>query len=262
MSPTRIYAVTSRKGGVGKSTVCAGLALFLAKGGHRTLVVDCDFGMRNQDLFFGLAEKTLFDLADVALARVAPDRAAVAVSNIDGLYVCPAPNRYTQGSITKDAMKDAISRMAQELDCAYVLLDTPGAQSEAGDLAIACADAAIIVSTLQPTALRAAMQTNQALQEAGVTDCRLILNGLPLHYPDRSMKADFIRAIDQTSLQLLGIIPYDERLSITQADENVASADYGADTLCAFSNIVGRMEGENVPLFTGFRYLDRNRVLH
>ena len=47
--------VTSFKGGVGKTTVCANLAGALCNLGHTVLVVDGDFGMRCMDIVLGLA---------------------------------------------------------------------------------------------------------------------------------------------------------------------------------------------------------------
>ena len=50
----KVVMVTSFKGGVGKSTVAANLALRLAVGGKRTLLCDCDFRMRSLDILLGL----------------------------------------------------------------------------------------------------------------------------------------------------------------------------------------------------------------
>ncbi len=258
----QIIAVTSRKGGVGKSSVCANLALFLAKAGHRTLLIDCDFGMRNQDSFFALADQTLFDFADVATKRVEAERAVLQVPSVENLWLCPAPNRYRAGSITTDAMKETVDSLIAALDIEFVLLDTPGAMSEPCELAMSCADTALVVSSLQPTALRAAAQTNLALCDAGVKTRRLILNGLPLYYPNRSMANELIGAIDATALQLIGVVPYDEQIALAQSNEQLSLAPYDTDTVTAFSNIVSRLEGENVPLFTGFSHLDRKSTLH
>jgi flagellar biosynthesis protein FlhG len=51
---TRIIAVTSGKGGVGKTTVAVNLALLLAERGLRTLIVDADLGLANVDIMLGL----------------------------------------------------------------------------------------------------------------------------------------------------------------------------------------------------------------
>ena len=63
--------VTSCKGGVGKSTVTANLALALARRGKRVLAVDCDFSNRTLDLLFGCEDAVLYDLCDVIAGRAA-----------------------------------------------------------------------------------------------------------------------------------------------------------------------------------------------
>lgn len=53
-SPTRTISVTSGKGGVGKTTLIANLAVKLGKMGHKVLVLDGDLGMANVDIVFGI----------------------------------------------------------------------------------------------------------------------------------------------------------------------------------------------------------------
>ena len=69
--------VTSCKGGVGKSTVSANLGIRLAHDGWRTLIVDCDFGVRSLDLIMGLEDEVVFDITDVILRGIAPDKALI-----------------------------------------------------------------------------------------------------------------------------------------------------------------------------------------
>ncbi|NJN36338.1 MAG: MinD/ParA family protein, partial [Nitrospiraceae bacterium] len=47
---TQVIAVTSGKGGVGKSNVVANLAVSLARAGKRVLVLDADLGLGNLDV--------------------------------------------------------------------------------------------------------------------------------------------------------------------------------------------------------------------
>ena len=51
---TKTISLTSGKGGVGKSTIAANLALHLTKLGKRVLLLDGDFGMANLDIMFGI----------------------------------------------------------------------------------------------------------------------------------------------------------------------------------------------------------------
>ena len=61
----RKIVVTSGKGGVGKTTVCANLGIALAKRSHRVLLVDLDLGLNNLDVVMGVENKIVYDLVDV-----------------------------------------------------------------------------------------------------------------------------------------------------------------------------------------------------
>ena len=66
----QIILFTSCKGGVGKSTVCANLAMTMATLGKRVLLIDCDFGNRCLDIITGLSSETVYDIGDVLKHRV------------------------------------------------------------------------------------------------------------------------------------------------------------------------------------------------
>ena len=83
--------VTSFKGGVGKTTVCANLAGALCNLGHTVLVVDGDFGMRCMDIVLGLENEALFDLGDVLAGRTELERAVLQSPRVPSLSFLPAP---------------------------------------------------------------------------------------------------------------------------------------------------------------------------
>ena len=65
----KIKAITSGKGGVGKSTCSIELAFALEKLGKRVLLIDADQGMRCLDMLLGVSENLLFDLSDAVKGR-------------------------------------------------------------------------------------------------------------------------------------------------------------------------------------------------
>ena len=51
-----LIAVLSGKGGTGKTSVCAGIAVALAAEGKKVLCIDCDVGLRNLDISLGMSD--------------------------------------------------------------------------------------------------------------------------------------------------------------------------------------------------------------
>ena len=60
-----VIAVTSGKGGTGKTSVTGGVASCLARLGKRVLCIDMDIGLRNLDISLGLSDRALMDFSDV-----------------------------------------------------------------------------------------------------------------------------------------------------------------------------------------------------
>ncbi|HED14152.1 MAG TPA: MinD/ParA family protein [Gammaproteobacteria bacterium] len=82
----RVIAVTSGKGGVGKTNISANLALAMAQNGHRVMLMDADMGLANLDVIMGLQPKR--NLSHVLAGRC--DLDDVIVPGPMGISVIPA----------------------------------------------------------------------------------------------------------------------------------------------------------------------------
>ncbi|MBQ2461774.1 MAG: P-loop NTPase, partial [Clostridia bacterium] len=60
-----VHLVMSGKGGVGKSTLSAGLGIALSASGRHVCILDTDIGLRGQDALLGLQDNVIFDSLDV-----------------------------------------------------------------------------------------------------------------------------------------------------------------------------------------------------
>jgi septum site-determining protein MinD len=67
----QILVIASGKGGVGKSTLTAGLSCALVGMGKRVLAADFDIGLRGLDLMLGAGDRVVFDWGDVLTGRCA-----------------------------------------------------------------------------------------------------------------------------------------------------------------------------------------------
>lgn len=83
----QIIHIISGKGGVGKTTITAGLGVLLSLRGLRVLMIDADFGLRNLDLLFQVQERLVFDFGQVLEQKVVLQQALIAVPQFEDLYL-------------------------------------------------------------------------------------------------------------------------------------------------------------------------------
>ena len=88
-----VTVITSGKGGVGKSTISAGLGTALARRGRRVLLIDGDAGLRSLDHMLSVSEQLVFDISDVIAGNCEPIRAIYPCEQEPGLFLLPAPSQ-------------------------------------------------------------------------------------------------------------------------------------------------------------------------
>lgn len=125
----RKIVLTSGKGGVGKTTICANLGIQLAKLGFRVVLLDVDIGLNNLDVVMNIEDRIVFDITDVIMGRCRPKQALVQDKNISSLYVMPSFSAYNKTNILGEHIKNVIDQLDSSFD--YILIDCP-AGVEAG----------------------------------------------------------------------------------------------------------------------------------
>jgi septum site-determining protein MinD len=208
----------------------------------------------------GLEDEVVFDITDVILRGIAPDKALIRDSRSENLFFCAAPYSYNN-ELEPHAFRDAVRRIGEEMKLDYIIIDTPGDTGSPFRLAAAASDQALVVSTYQPASIRAAERTGILLSEEGVASRKLIINCFDADSVEFGIQPGLLEVIDKTCIQLLGIIPYDARLAEQQSKGQDVFTLTKANAAIAFANIAKRVSGRSVPLFTDFKKIKRDSLL-
>ena len=157
----KVVAVTSGKGGVGKTFVSANLASALAKRGHRVLVLDADLGLANLDVVLNLYPKVT--LHDVFTGKAKLEDAIIKAPG--GFSVLLAGSGMVEYSRLTPEVRDDFIRIMAGLVPNYdvVLLDTGAGISDVVLFAVSLASEVLVVATPEPTSLTDAYATIKVL---------------------------------------------------------------------------------------------------
>lgn len=255
----RVIFVTGFKGGVGKTTVSANVASTLHALGNKVLVIDGDFGMRCMDMVLGLESETLFDCSDVLSGRCSPTAALTDVGERNGFSFIPAPMNHTDGKLPQSAYNSLFSELRSEFD--YIIVDSCAEMTDYYMSFASQADEAIIVTLHQSTSVRAAEKTATRLSAMGVKNLSLVVNGYRASFAEKGRLPDIMEIINRSSVQLLGVVPYGEKLQASQEAAELAFSGNRRRKATpwenAFYNISRRICGQRVKLFENADQLKR-----
>ena len=255
----RVIFVTGFKGGVGKTTVSANLAATLHALGNKVLVVDADFGMRCMDMVLGLESETLFDCSDVLAGRCAPTAAITEVGSGTGFSFIPAPMNHDGTKFPDSAYSDFFREMREEYD--FIIVDSCAEMTDYYMAFARQADEAVIVTLHQSTSVRAAEKTAARLSAMGIKKLSLVVNGYRAVFAEKGKLPHIIDIINRSSVRLLGVVPYGEKLQASQEAAELAfmGSLKKKATKCenAFYNIALRLCGKRINLFAGAEKLKK-----
>lgn len=146
-----VIAVTSGKGGVGKSSIAVNLGLSLAKTGARVCILDADTGLANVNILLGLAprfslEHVLFGAKTIEEVMLDGPFGLKVIPGANGISECVSLHPRQQMRLTRE-----LARVEGEFD--YLLLDTAAGIAETTLDFIGSAHRALVVITPEPTSL-------------------------------------------------------------------------------------------------------------
>jgi len=236
----KIIVIASGKGGVGKSTLTAGMSGALVNLGKHVLAIDFDIGLRSLDLILGVREQVVFDWGDLILNRCEPQQAMLKSS---GPIFIAAPLSFNE-AFTCDNIKEMLKSFCDYFD--YIFIDSPAGISRGFRLAACAADTGIIIATPDEICVHSGAIAANEMLDIGVKNPRLIINRFNKKAVFKGRLLNIDDVIDVAGVQLIGIVPEDNELSYCavtgQPLPKTTPSGY------ALKRIARRLEGENLPL--------------
>ena len=208
---SRIIVVTSGKGGVGKTTLCANLGTQLAKSGLRVLLIDVDLGLNNLDVVMGVENKVVYDVCDVVMGKCRAKQALIQDFFIQTLYVLPSNHTYTNFNINSAELRKIINDMEYMFD--YIIIDCPAGIDPGFHRAVACATEAIVVTTPHISSVRDADKVVGLLKSYNICNVGLIINRARGDLMVSGEMLDVETITDFLQVDLLGVVPDDDVVS-------------------------------------------------
>ncbi|HMV70242.1 MAG TPA: septum site-determining protein MinD [Myxococcota bacterium] len=238
--------ITSGKGGVGKTTTSANLAVALSLMGKNVVVVDADIGLRNLDVVLGLENRIVYDLVHAVEGECKLKQALIRDKRTKGLHLLPAAQTRDKNAVTPEDMKRIVGELKADFD--YVLIDCPAGIEQGFKNSIAGADRAIIVTTPEVSAIRDADRIIGLVEAHELPEPELIINR---YRPGMVSRGDMMSRediLEILAIPLVGIIPdHEDIITSTNRGMPVAFDDHSIIGQ-AYRRIARRITGEEVAI--------------
>lgn len=217
----KTIAVTSGKGGVGKTNVAANLAIALRKLGKKVMLMDADLGLSNIDVLLNLTPS--HGIQDLLTGRMAlPD---ILIEGPHGIQILPAGAGMRDLTALNEFQRFKIlsSFDAYENDIEILLIDTAAGISENVSFFCSAVQEILIVTSPEPTSISDASALIRVLHERYQEKKFLLLvnsvkragEGLEV-FKRLSLEAQQVFDI---SLDYLGYLPFDEAVPVAVREQ-------------------------------------------
>lgn len=211
----RVIAVTSGKGGVGKTNIVGNLAVCLSRMGKKVVIVDADVGLANMDIIFNLRPQ--YNIRHVISSEKTLNQ--VMVKSSHGIKIVPGGSGFADLTQLNEGEKlNLLSEFETLSDQAdFILVDT-GAGISSNVLYFNCAsDECVVIATKEPTAITDAYAMMKVMsQEYGTKYFKLIVNMVDSAADAKRVYASLSGALDKflktVVLEYAGYIPFDRQL--------------------------------------------------
>lgn len=248
----RIIVVTSGKGGVGKTTTSAAIAMGLAQKNHKTVVIDFDVGLRNLDLIMGCERRVVYDFINVISGEATIRQALIKDRRCDKLFILPASQTRDKDALSREGVGKVLDELAKDFD--YIVCDSPAGIERGANLAMYFADDAFVVTNPEIASVRdsdrmlgiLASKSRRAENDEEPIKEYLLLT----RYSPKRVKIGEMLSVtdvqDILSLHLLGVIPESSSVLTASNAGTPVILDTDSNAGAAYQDVVARYLGEEV----------------
>ncbi len=251
---SEVIVVTSGKGGVGKTTSSASIAMGLARRGHKVVVIDFDVGLRNLDLIMGCERRVVYDFVNVINGEASLRQALIKDKRQENLSILAASQTRDKDALTQEGVERVLNELRADFD--YIVCDSPAGIEKGAHLAMYFADRAVVVVNPEVSSVRdsdrvlglLASKTRRVEQGEGKIQEHLLLTR---YNPKRVADGDMMSLKDVEEIlgiQVLGVIPESEEVLQSSNSGNPVILDLDSPAGQAYDDAVARLLGESRPL--------------
>ena len=219
-APTaRVIAVTSGKGGVGKTSISVNLALQFREQGKRVVILDADFGLANVEIMLGIRPQ--YNLADLVFNNMAIEDIITEGPNGIG-FISGGSGVQDLVNLDKDKIKKLIAKLVK-LDSMYdvVIIDTGAGIAESVIQFVLSSPEVLLVVTPEPTSITDAYSLLKAVNRKKdfireQKSIKVIANRVTKPQEGQEIFDKISIVVSKflnIQLEYLGYIPLDERIS-------------------------------------------------
>ncbi|MFU8789582.1 MAG: MinD/ParA family protein [Methylobacter sp.] len=214
IKPVRVIAISSGKGGVGKTNLSVNIGIALSQLGQRVVLMDADMGLANVDILLGLYPQ--FNLSHVLSGEKTLNE--IMIEGPAGLRVIPGASGIQKMSeltaIEQASVIHAFSEIDQDID--VLIVDTAaGISASVVNFSRACQEIILVVCD-EPTSLTDAYAYIKLLnRDYGLSHFHVITNMVQSVQQGQALFQKLSKVTDRyldVTLKFAGAVPYDEYL--------------------------------------------------
>ncbi|MEK6795609.1 MAG: MinD/ParA family protein [Spirochaetota bacterium] len=210
----RVIAVTSGKGGVGKTNVAINLGIALSRYKKKVIIMDADLGLANVNVILGkIPEFNLFHV----MKGLKKMRDIVITTNYGIRFIAGASGFSQLANLTEESRMNLVKGLEELNDADIIIIDTGAGVSNNVLSFVLAADEVIIVTTPEPTAITDAYGIIKAISaEASNPELKLIVNRVKSVVEARKVSERVVNIASQflnMKVNYLGFVFEDEIIS-------------------------------------------------